>query len=64
MTELPAELGDLPHLRRLYLGMARRTDDDGAADWYGRGVSGRVLDLAPLTGLSGLQRLNLWLRAR
>jgi internalin A len=59
LRELPAGLGDLPHLKALSLGSLRPTEtgDPKAAS---NQKTALFADLSPLAGLQGLLRLVLW----
>jgi internalin A len=58
LSELPASLGDLPHLKALYLGAIMPTET-GDLKWDFDRKNPELADLAPLAGLQGLQSLNL-----
>ncbi len=58
LSELPASLGDLPHLRALYLGRQRLTEA-GNLEWDADRKPPKLKDLAPLARLQELQRLSL-----
>jgi Leucine-rich repeat (LRR) protein len=58
LSRLPASLGDLPHLRKLYLGRVG-LDEAGELEWYFDRETAELTDLTALSGLSGLQSLNL-----
>jgi internalin A len=58
LSELPASLGGLPHLRTLYLGRVG-LNETGEAEWDSKRESPECTDLSPLSGLAGLQSLNL-----
>ncbi len=58
LAELPAELGDLPHLRWLLLGM-RKPTADGEFEWVRSRAGAPLKDLHPLSGLTGLKALDL-----
>src|SRR5882672_7115555 len=60
MRELPAGLGDLLHLKALYLGTAFRPTEAGELKWSrGRKLHLNLTDLSRLAGLQELQRLGL-----
>src|SRR5262245_46177172 len=56
LQELPASLGELPHLSALYLG-AWGPEEDGELDWHD--YEPAFTNLAPLASLQALQSLNL-----
>ncbi len=58
LSELPASLGDLPHLRALYLGRVG-PDETGKLAWHGGRAPSKLTDLSPLAGLQELESLNL-----
>jgi internalin A len=58
LKELPASLGDLPHLRMLELGQARFNEAE-KFEWDSRREPAEFTDVSPLSGLAGLQRLSL-----
>lgn len=58
LRELPASLGDLPHLKRLLFGRHRLTEA-GELEWVGGREAPAFTDLAPLAGLQALQSLDL-----
>jgi len=58
LRELPTSLGNLPHLKELYLGAPRPTEA-GGLEWDRDREPPELTDLAPLAGLQGLQRLYL-----
>ncbi len=58
LSELPVNLGDLPHLRALYLGVFRPTEA-GKLAWGRSPKFPELTDLSPLAGLQGLQTLSL-----
>jgi internalin A len=58
LTELPAELRELPQLRKLFLGRVKPTGEGGEA-WDQERKRAPFTDLSPLSGLTGLQRLDL-----
>jgi internalin A len=57
LSELPASLGELPHLKSLYLGKVKPTEKGDNWEFYRD--SPELTDLSPLAGLTGLQSLNL-----
>ncbi len=58
LSELPASLGDLPQLRALFLGWAK-PNEVGGLSWDYKREQSRFTDLSPLSGLAGLQSLDL-----
>jgi Leucine-rich repeat (LRR) protein len=58
LRELPAGIGDLTHLRALYLGKMKPTED-GEIEWDGGRDPIDLTNLSPLSALLGLQSLNL-----
>jgi Leucine-rich repeat (LRR) protein len=59
LYELPTSMGGLPHLKALYLGMIRPTEEGDLEHDYFR-TRPEFTDLSNLTRLRGLQSLNLW----
>ena len=59
LSELPASLGALVHLRALYLGTVRPTEA-GELEWDHARRQPQLSDLSPLAGLRALQSLDLW----
>ena len=58
LRELPASLGDLPHLKALYLGTMKPTEDgELEPDW--KREPSELTNLSPLAGLQRLHSLNL-----
>jgi internalin A len=57
LEELPASLGDLPALRKLYLGAYGPTEA-GHLRWHDNYKRAKFTDLAPLANLHGLQSLD------
>ncbi len=58
LAELPAELRDLTHLRRLYLGRVKPSSEGADTFDFGRELA-PFTDLTPLAGLASLQSLDL-----
>jgi internalin A len=58
LSELPVSLGELVHLKRLYLGKKKPTNAVDS-EWALYRTSPRFTDLSPLAELQGLQSLNL-----
>lgn len=58
LSELPANLGDLSHLKALYLG-STGLNDAGELEWAPKRKTSELTDLSPLAGLRGLQKLHL-----
>jgi internalin A len=58
LRELPASLGDLPHLKTLSLGWAKLTEA-GTLERDAAREASKLRDLAPIAGLQALQRLYL-----
>jgi Leucine-rich repeat (LRR) protein len=58
LPELPASLGELNHLRTLYLG-AHALSDAGEIEWKAERVNTELATIQPLAGLRTLQRLFL-----
>ena len=59
LSELPASVGNLPRLKRLYLGMKKPTGT-GDLEWDGDRDASKLTDLSPLARLERLQSLNLY----
>jgi internalin A len=59
LSQLPASLGNLPHLKTLYLGRFE-PNEAGELEWDRERKPSEITDLALLAGLQGLQSLNLW----
>jgi internalin A len=57
LSELPANLGDLPHLKALCLGRVRRIEEVDLGLYYDHRST--FTDIEPLTRLHALQRLDL-----
>src|SRR5215203_3763130 len=58
LSELPVSLGDLPCLKKLYLGMVG-PNEAGEPKWDGDREPAEFMDLSPLACLAGLQSLDL-----
>ena len=58
LCRLPISLGDLPHLKALYLGAIRLTEM-GDREWDSDRENLELSDLEPLAKLQGLKRLDL-----
>jgi internalin A len=58
LRELPAAIGDLPYLKALYLGIWKLSEDE-KLDWDGGRKPIDLTDLSALSGLTGLQILDL-----
>jgi internalin A len=59
LDELPASLGELLQLKRLYLGKVGLMEEGESWDWDLTRRSPELTDLSPLSSLHGLQSLNL-----